>query len=94
MMDINEICSAIEALEHGSTTYDACSKLAALYTVRDHMAGDGIAKTAVSGDSDFLRSAAGKDSQTVMEIMDDLMATLRVSMPKAYSSVMERVKGV
>lgn len=37
MIDLSEINSTIKKLEHGETTYSNCDKLAALYTVRDHM---------------------------------------------------------
>lgn len=34
-MDINEVNKTIKVLESGTTTFDNCMKLAALYTVRD-----------------------------------------------------------
>lgn len=36
MLDINEIDTAIAELEANKTTFANCSKLATLYTVRDH----------------------------------------------------------
>ena len=36
MLNLEEINNTITELENGSTTFDACIKLASLYTVRDH----------------------------------------------------------
>lgn len=46
------------------------------------------------GDSEFLQAANGKDSAAVFAIMDDLMDTIRVTAPRAYSSVMRRIKEI
>lgn len=37
MLDLQEIQNTIEMLENGDTTFVNCEKLAALYTVRDHL---------------------------------------------------------
>lgn len=37
MINLEEINNTIYELEHGSTTYDSCQKLASLYTVRDKL---------------------------------------------------------
>lgn len=37
MLDLVEIENTIQQLESGETTYDACIKLASLYTVRDKL---------------------------------------------------------
>lgn len=39
-MNIREIEDTIEELENGDTTYDACIKLSALYSVRDNLKSD------------------------------------------------------
>ena len=40
MINLDEIADAIQTLESGPTTYDSCSKLAALYTVRKELLGN------------------------------------------------------
>ena len=40
MLNIDEINNTIAELETGNTTFDACIKLAALYTVREHFKAD------------------------------------------------------
>ena len=37
MLSLEEINNTIEDLENGSTTFDACAKLASLYIVRDNL---------------------------------------------------------
>lgn len=37
MLDLVEIENTIQQLENGETTFDACMKLASLYTVRDRL---------------------------------------------------------
>lgn len=39
-MNLKEITDTIEELENGTTTYDNCIKLSALYSVRDNLKSD------------------------------------------------------
>ena len=48
----------------------------------------------LSGESDFMKVIAGKDSVAVFQVMDDLMDTIRVTTPRAYESVMQRLKNI
>lgn len=48
----------------------------------------------VSGESEFLQVVNGRDSAQVWAIMDDLMDTVRVTAPRAYKSVMERIRAI
>lgn len=48
----------------------------------------------IRGESEFLQAIDGKDSTKVWEIIDDLMDTIRVTTPKAYESVMRRIKEI
>lgn len=48
----------------------------------------------VSGDSEFLQVVNEKDSAAVWNIIDDLMDTIRVTAPRAYDSVIRRVKEI
>ena len=42
MLNIEEINNTITELENGETTFDACIKLAALYTVKEHLCCDDV----------------------------------------------------
>lgn len=84
------------------------SKLADLYTIRDQMDRAKAAKKSpepqpkvsmsapdpalFDGDSEFMRAIKGKDSAAVWAVIDDLMDTLHVTMPRAYNGVMRRIK--
>lgn len=46
----------------------------------------------VSGDSDFLKVVKAKDSAAVWAIIDDLMDTIRLTEPRAYSAVMRKIQ--
>lgn len=48
----------------------------------------------VDPSSDFLQAVNGKDSVAIFAIMDDLMDTGRVTAPRAYDSVMRRVREI
>ena len=48
----------------------------------------------VSGESEFLQAVNGRDSVQVWAVMDDLMDTVRVTAPRAYRSVMERIRAI
>lgn len=48
----------------------------------------------VSGESEFLQAVNGRDSAQVWAIMDDLMDTVRVTAPRAYKSVMVRIRAI
>lgn len=48
----------------------------------------------ISGESEFLQAVNGRDSVAVWAIMDDLMDTVRVTAPRAYDSVMRRIKAI
>ena len=55
-------------------------------------ASDLVDPALFDGDSEFLRAIKGKDSAAVWAVIDDLMDTLHVTMPRAYNGVMRRIK--
>lgn len=46
----------------------------------------------VDTSSEFLQAVDGKDSVAVFAIMDDLMDTIRATAPRAYDSIMRRLR--
>ena len=46
----------------------------------------------VLSDSEFFASAADKDLEEVLLILDDLLDTLRVTNPRAYSRVLNQIR--
>ena len=43
------------------------------------------------GDSDFLRSVAGKDPARVMAVIDDLLDALQVVNKRSYDNIMRKI---
>jgi hypothetical protein len=83
-----------------------CIKLAAFYTILDHMYGDDQKEfqsysfapiptqnsmVEYDGTSDFAKRIHDKDSSEMWKLMDDLMDTLSIVNPKLYSSIMARI---
>ena len=106
MLDRKEIDIEIARLEYGESSYPAYAKLADLYTIRNQMEGineqrpaaystaaaSEILPAPIYADSDFLMAAADRDPEQVWQIIDDLMDTLSVTNPRAYKSVMRRIR--
>lgn len=108
MLDRREIEIQIALLEYNESSYEAYSRLADLYTIIDRMDRTEAAQKApepqpkasmstpdpalFDGDSEFLRAIKGKDSAAVWAVIDDLMDTLHVTMPRAYNGVMRKIK--
>lgn len=100
MIILDEINGEIAKLEAQTQTYQTIERLAALYTVRDHNTiPTGQITTAETGPvqveakSPFLSLCAGNPVCEVMAIMDELMSTIEVLMPRLYDGVMRRLKG-
>ena len=94
MISKDELDKTILELEMRDTTFANCSKLADLYTVRDHISLQQQKQPIpleTTGDSEFLQAVNGKNSIDVWKIVDDLMDTLHATAPRVYSSIMNRV---
>lgn len=97
MISKDKLDKTILELEQRDTTYATCERLAWLYIVRDHITGQPVAQPtplAVNPSSEFLQAVSGKDSTAVFAVMDDLMDTLRVTAPRAYSGVIRRLRDI
>lgn len=82
---------------------NTCIKLAAFYTIRDHMFGSGTDDkeqysfsahgdaVTYEGKSEFAQAITGRDYNEVLEIMDELMTSLSVLNPRLYAGVMRRI---
>lgn len=97
MINPEELDKEILMLERKDTTYANCERLAWLYVVRDHITGQQATQPtplSVDPSSEFLQAVDGKDSVAVFAIMDDLMDTIRVTEPRAYDSVMRKIREI
>lgn len=101
MLTQKEVEEAISEFEkQPSSNLRTCEKLAALYTVYDHLfAPDEKTRSfsdeeriSLHGDSDFLKAVRGKEAYSVWIVLDELMQTLRALDPKLYNAVMEKIE--
>lgn len=87
-----------------SPNANTCIKLAAFYTIRsemfgrpaeEHMAGYSYATGPTidySSDTEFSQIITGRDPADVWPVMDELMSTLYVLMPKLYNGVLRKLQ--
>ena len=85
-------------------TANTCIKLAAFYTIKQHLFPEeentpqvGYSFSApestvrYTGDSDFAQAIYGMPTDQAWSIMDELMSTLEVLNPKLYNAIMRKV---
>lgn len=83
---------------------NTCIKLAAFYTIQEHMFGNkeeipsySYAPSPVSdivqyeSDTDFSRAISGMDVNDLLVVMDELMSTLQTINPRLYAGVMRKI---
>lgn len=107
MLKETEVRDAIEKLEGtNSPSLSTVAKLAALYTVLDHMetgereyelsrslTQEGQeSRIGLYGDTDFLRAIDGKQAAQAWKIMDELMDMLRVVNQRVYDRFIEKLE--
>lgn len=84
-----------------------CIKLAAFYTIRDHMKEAGVMEDPqvsysyassndvniidYTSDTEFAEVINGRTVDEILPVIDELMTTLRVVNPRLYNSVMRRL---
>lgn len=91
-MDLEEIEAEIQRLEQSKTTYDNCTKLAVLYSIRDHRGQiKKIAEYNAQG-SEFLQAAAGAPIEGLLDIIDEHLDAIEILHPREYSAIIRRIK--
>lgn len=85
---------------------DTCIKLAAFYTIQQHLYGDqppilsGYSETpenqpgeaiAFYTDSDFSRAIDGKPMAKAMQVLDELMEAVNVLNPRLYNATLRKL---
>ncbi len=100
-----ELIDAINQLEGGKHSIQNCEKLAAIYTVLDHLYGEPVVvDTGYSrdnkvdadtikkyGDSHFLSAIEGKPAREVWLLIDELIEALIVLEPRLLNSFYEKL---
>lgn len=102
MLTQSELTDAINVLSNGKHSIQNCEKLAAIYTVRDHLypaepiergysAANDNEQVGLYGQSDFLTAISRKKPVDAWLLMDELMQTLYAVNPRLYDSVMRKI---
>lgn len=99
MLNEAELLDAINELSEGRHTIQNCQRLAAVYTVLDHLqpprGGYSTKDGGIDsyGGSEFLRAVSGKEEREVFALLDELMEAIQVLNPKLYRNFINRLEG-
>ena len=100
-----ELIDAINQIEQGKHSIQNCERLAAIYTVLDHLYGRQVPLTmpqysndnknesevGLYGQSEFLQKIAGKPSREAWLLVDELIEALSVLNPRLVSNFMGKL---
>lgn len=98
-----ELLEALTELENGRHTFQNCEKMAAIYTILDHMegprmqgySGDAVeAEIGLYGNSEFLRTVSGKPPRDVWLLIDELVEALAVLNPKLLNNFLDKLNSI
>lgn len=101
--DLKEAIAECQGTRHPDA--NTCVKLAAYYTIMDHMKEKDMDRMesysyAASSDADiigydsdteFAEAIHGRSIEEILPVIDELMTTLRVVNPRLYNGVMRRL---
>lgn len=107
MIRENDLREAIAEMQgQKNPNANTCIKLAAYYTILDHiteqeprtvysdMASYSAGSSAIEyeGESDFAKAIKGRDPAEVWPVIDELMTTIQVIHPRLYTGVMAKLQ--
>lgn len=102
MITEQDLLSAIaECQGQKNPNANTCIKLAAYYTILDHISEKPTKETGAQytgysnsylykSDSEFMQKIQGYDMDTVMQVVDELMETIKAVQPRLYNAVMRK----
>lgn len=104
MIDREELLRAIDQCEHEPMNPSVRQKLAQLYIIYDHLFDHQSdlkkikteKQTIIStgGTSDFLKAVEGKEANAIWDIINELMASIKVIQPGLYDAVLIKIHNV
>ena len=105
MITERELLRAIDECQQEPITSSKRGTLADLFIIYDHLFGqpmnvgysyeNKVENTIqTKGDTEFLATVNGKDTEKVMAILDELMEATKVLQPRIYDQVIERVQAI
>ena len=105
--DLREAIAECQGVRNPSSS--TCIKLAAYYTIKEHLYPDSMSvnvsknptysyasqpTTQVESVSEFARLVDGREWEEVFPVVDELMETVKVLMPRLYAGVMRKLEQV
>ena len=98
MIRIDDLREAIaECQGEKNPNANTCIKLAAYYTILDHIEERpqmSFAAAEYQSNTEFGRVIAGVDTDRIMAVMDELMESVEILMPRLYNATLERLKNI
>ena len=103
MLNRRELLNAINECESANDNFQNCQKLATLYILYDHLYADRaepeveriqmqIVQT--DKDSDFMSAINGKQVESVLDLVDELMQTIKILHPRLYDSALRKANEI
>ena len=105
MITERELLRAIDECQQEPITSSKRGTLADLFIIYDHLFGEPIQNgysyankveniIYTNGDTEFLATVNGKDTEKVMAIMDELMEATKTLHPRMYDRVIEKINDI
>ncbi len=107
MITEKELMDAIYQCEKEPVTQSKIARLADFYIVYDHLFGEPIEDRGYSyenrveksiiqtnSDTEFLRLVNGKDINSVLDVMQELMEAVKILQPRMYDSVLTKIQEI
>ena len=95
--DLQEAIAECQAVRN--PTASTCIKLAAYYTIQDHIQNTPIfaysnaaSPAEYNYSSDFAKLVYGRDLSEIIAVLDELMETLKVLQPRLYDAVLRKLR--
>lgn len=93
-MDIQEIEVEIKRLEQEDNSYQNLSKLAVLYSIKDHYRDNRRITGYSYASSEFLNAVANAPIDGVLDILNEHMDAVKLLYPKEYSVIINKVRSL
>lgn len=103
MLNRRELLNAIAECESSNESFQNCQKLATLYILYDHLYAEPTVSESqrvrteifeTDGDSEFLSLINGKQTKPVIDLVSELMETIKVLHPRLYDSTLRRLREI
>lgn len=105
MITERELLRAIDECQQEPITSSKRGTLADLFILYDHLFGEPMnigysydnkieKQIYTNGDTEFLATVTGKDTEKVMAIMDELMEATKTLHPRMYDRVIEKISDI